>query len=105
MSKLFYRNALAVLVFFPIAASADVTGTLTLSTNSTLSLDTGATGTSGGDVSWNGTAVTVVGSATDVDIASTPLGSSYSGQSGYNSLVQAGSALITRYSAVLGAYL
>jgi uncharacterized protein (TIGR03437 family) len=106
MSKLFSRNVLAVLVFtFPIAALADVTGTPTLSANTTLSLDTGATVTSGGDISWNGTALTVVGSATDVDLAATPLGSSYSGQSGYTNLVQAGSTLISQYSALLASYL
>ena len=88
MSKLYFRNALAVLVFaFPVAALANVTGTPTLATGSTLNLDTGATGTSGGDLSWNGTALTPQGSATAVDIASTPLAGAYTGQSGYNSLV------------------
>ena len=50
MSKPFYCNVLAVLVFtFPIAALADVTGTPTLSVNTNLSLDTGTTASSGGD--------------------------------------------------------
>jgi hypothetical protein len=43
MSKLFFRNALAALVLtFPIAVLADTTGTPTLSSGSTLNLDTGA---------------------------------------------------------------
>jgi uncharacterized protein (TIGR03437 family) len=106
MSKLFYRNVLAVFVFaFPIAALADVTGTPTLPANTTFSLDTGAVVTSGGDITWSGTSITPQGSATAVDLAVTPLGASYSGPSGYTSLVQAGSTLISEFSSVLGSFL
>ena len=48
---------------------ADVTGTVTLNANTTLSLDTGATGSTG-DITWTGTAITVSGSAKDVDLTS-----------------------------------
>jgi uncharacterized protein (TIGR03437 family) len=81
MSKLFSRNTLAVLVFaFPIAALADTTGTPNLSAGSTLNLDTGATGTSGGDVLWDGTNLTPQGSATAIDVTTIagPLTPSYS---------------------------
>jgi uncharacterized protein (TIGR03437 family) len=106
MSKLFSRNAIAVLALaFPIAGLADVTGTPTLSANHNVNLDTGATVASGGDISWNGTTLTVVGSATDVDLASTPLAAVYSGQSGYSNLVQSGSTLISQYSALFANYL
>ncbi len=106
MSKLFSRNALAALVFtFPIAALADVTGTPTLSANTTLSLDTGATVTSGGDISWNGTAITPQGSATAVDAASTPYASVFSGQSGYTALVAEGKSLISEFGSEFGTYL
>ncbi len=91
--KPFFRHTIAVLALtFPAAVFADVTGTPTLSaTTSNLNLDTGATSTSGGDISWNGTSViTPVGSARSVDIASTPLAGTFSGSSGYTSLVAEG---------------
>jgi uncharacterized protein (TIGR03437 family) len=100
MSKLFYRNVLAVLVFtFPIAALADVTGTPTLSANTSLSLDTGTTASSGGDISWNGTTLTPQGSAVGVD--ATPL-AGISGASGYSTVT---SALITSLAAQFGGLL
>ncbi len=78
--KLLVSKALVVFALtFPVAALADVTGTPTLSSGSNLNLDTGAIVTSGGDISWNGTAITVVGSAKDVDLASTPIGGAYNG--------------------------
>ncbi len=105
MSKLYLCNALAALVLtFPIAALADVTGTQTLSSGSTLNLDTGATGASG-DITWNGTTLAPQGSAKAADLAATILGSSFSGQDGYNTLVGEGSSLISTYASVLGSYL
>jgi uncharacterized protein (TIGR03437 family) len=69
MSKLYFRNALVVMAFaLPVAALADVTGTPTLSANSTLNLDTGAIVTTGGDILWDGTNINFVGSATGVDL-------------------------------------
>ena len=47
----------------PIAALANLTGTPTLSANTALSLDTGATSASGGDILWSGTAITPQGKA------------------------------------------
>jgi len=67
MSKLYFRNALAVLVFaLPVAALADTT--ITMSANSTLNLDTGKIVTSGGDLRWDGTNLTPQGSATAIDL-------------------------------------
>ena len=66
MSKLFFTNALAVIAMaFPVVALADTT--LTLSSPSTLNLDTGATVTSGGDLLWDGTNLTPQGTATAQD--------------------------------------
>jgi uncharacterized protein (TIGR03437 family) len=102
--KVFFRNALAVFaIAFPITAFAD--STLTLQANNNLNLDTGAIVASGGDISWSGTSINVVGSATDVDLANTPLGSEGNGVANYDMLVQQGSGLITEYAGILGSYL
>ncbi len=60
LSRTTRTTALASLLAaaFPIAALADLTGTVTLQSGSTLSLDTGATATSGGDLLFTGNAVT-----------------------------------------------
>ncbi|MGB6942947.1 MAG: hypothetical protein WBE37_11155 [Bryobacteraceae bacterium] len=103
MSKLFFRNALAALVLtFPIAALADTTGTPTLLSGSTLNLDTGATasGTSGGDLSWNGTSLTPQGSATAGDLAGTEL-SFLNNQNGYSTLVAGGQSFISTYGSLV----
>jgi uncharacterized protein (TIGR03437 family) len=106
MSKLQIRNALVVIALtFPVAALADVTGTPTLKSGSTLSLDTGTVATSGGDISWNGTGLTTEGSATAADVANTPLADVYVGSSGYNSLVSQGPTLISTYAGLLASYL
>jgi uncharacterized protein (TIGR03437 family) len=106
MSKLSVRNVLAVFVLaLPVSALADVTGTPTLSANTTLNLDTGKTVTSGGDILWASGSITLQGSATAVDLASTPLGSSFSGQSGYSTLIQEGSSLLSEFSSLIGSYL
>ncbi len=69
MSKLFTCRALAVLALaVPAVTMADVTGTVTLNANS-LNLDTGATVSSGGDISWDGTNLKPQGSATAADLA------------------------------------
>jgi uncharacterized protein (TIGR03437 family) len=107
MSQLFLRNALAVFALaFPIAALAQTTGTPTLTAGSTLSLNTGVIGSgSSGDVLWSGTSFTLQGSATGVDLASTPIASAFSGSAGYNELVQEGSTLISTFSTEFGSYL
>src|ERR1700735_4766432 len=100
MSKLFYRNVLAVFVLaFPIAALADVTGTPTLPANTTFSLDTGPCVTSGGDITWSGTTITPQGSAVGIDV--TPL-AGLSGASGYSTVT---SALITSLATSFGSLL
>jgi uncharacterized protein (TIGR03437 family) len=106
MSKILFRSSLVVIAcVFPVAIFADVTGTPTLTSGTSLSLDTGTTGTSGGDILWSGTTLTPQGSATAVDLASTPLGSSFSGQNSYNGLVAGGSSLINTYASLFGSYL
>lgn len=107
MTKLFSRNTLAVLVFaFPIAALADVTGTPTLTAGTTLSLDNGLLSSSGsGDITWTGSSIKVANAATDVDLASTPVGSTFSGQSGFTNIVSIGQSLIAQFSGEFGTYL
>src|SRR5581483_1477130 len=53
----------ASIVAVQIVARADVNGTITLSTNTALNLDTAATATSGGDILWNGSTITPQGKA------------------------------------------
>ena len=58
------RIALAALAFtFAIPALADISQTVTLQSNTTLSFDTGATSSSGGDLLWNGTTLAPQGKA------------------------------------------
>src|SRR5262249_12867398 len=45
------------LAFVCLPGWADVSGSLTLAVNATLDLDAGTGGSSGGDVSWNGTSL------------------------------------------------
>ena len=53
----------ALILAFPIAALADLSGTPTLAAGTTLNLDTGATATTGGDILWNGSIITIQGNA------------------------------------------
>lgn len=66
MSKLFSSTLAAIALALPIAALADTT--VTLQSGSTLNLDTGKTGTSGGDLIWDGTDLTPQGAATAIDL-------------------------------------
>ncbi|MGD0870615.1 MAG: hypothetical protein ABSB88_13740 [Bryobacteraceae bacterium] len=61
-------TVIALAMALPIAALADVTGTPTLAANTALSLDTGATSSSGGDLLWSGTSLTPQGNATAYNI-------------------------------------
>ncbi len=62
MSK--QRTAVAVLTaLFPIAAFADISGTLTVNANSSVNMDTATVVTSGADFTWSGTTLTPQGSA------------------------------------------
>ncbi len=57
----------------PAAALADLTGTKTLAANTSLNLDSGATASTGGDILWNGSALTPQANAKAFDLG--PLGS------------------------------
>jgi uncharacterized protein (TIGR03437 family) len=48
-------------LLFPVAAFADLSGTVTLSANQSINLETGAAVTSGGDFLWNGSTLTPQG--------------------------------------------
>lgn len=102
MSKLFFRTGvIAIALAFPGAIFAQTS--VTLSANSTLNLDTGATGTgSSGDILWTGNAIQAQGSATDVDLASTPLSGLYSGAQGYSMLIASGPTLINEFAGPFG---
>ncbi|HEX5228567.1 MAG TPA: hypothetical protein VFW44_12685 [Bryobacteraceae bacterium] len=94
MKKLFlYSGLAAVALIFPLTALAD--NTVIVSSGSGLNLDTNATGASGGDITWTGTTITYQGSARGVDLASTPLGAGFSGEAGYNQLLQLGATVGT----------
>lgn len=64
MRNLLNTTTVAILALsFPIAALADLKGTPTLSANTALNLDTGATAASGGDILWSGSSMTPQGNA------------------------------------------
>jgi uncharacterized protein (TIGR03437 family) len=90
MSKSYLRNALVVMAFaLPVAALADVTGTQTIPSGSTLNLDTNTIGTPpSGDILWASGSITPQGSATAVDLTN-GFGSSFSGISAYNTITSA----------------
>ena len=58
-------------VAIPAAAFADRTGTVTLSANTALSLDTGISSSSVGDIFWNGDYIAPQSSATTYNIGAT----------------------------------
>jgi len=81
------RTAFAVLtVLCPIAAFADISGTLTISANTQVSMDTATVVSSGGDFLWNGTTLAPQGSALALNV--TALEPSVSGASGYATVTQ-----------------
>lgn len=55
--------AAGAMILLPMAAFADISGTVTLSANTTFSLDTGSIVTSGGDIIWTGAAISYAGNA------------------------------------------
>jgi uncharacterized protein (TIGR03437 family) len=60
-----FSTSIAVLAFiFPMAALADVTGTTTLQSGQHFGLDAGTTSSSGGDLAFTGTSITLQGTAT-----------------------------------------
>jgi uncharacterized protein (TIGR03437 family) len=63
--------AIAILAFaFPIAVRADINQTNVLTSGNTINLDTGAVGTSGGDIQWTASGITPQGNATALHIYS-----------------------------------
>jgi uncharacterized protein (TIGR03437 family) len=72
-----------VAVVFPLAAFADISGTITVASSSQVNMDTGTTVSSGGDFLWSGTTLTPQGSAKGFSNAA------LSGMTGYNTLTQA----------------
>src|SRR5580693_3465589 len=85
--SLFRRVAIVVLTTgFPGAMWADVSGTVTLSAGTALSLDTGTTSSSGGDILWTGSQINYQGNAVG-GVLPAVLG--FSGESGFTALTQA----------------
>ena len=71
MKRLLNTSIIGILaLIFPVAALANVTGTQTLTTAgpTTLDLDTGVAGTSGGDILWTGTGISMQGNATELNL-------------------------------------
>ncbi len=94
LSSRFAVGFLAVLC--PVAALADLTGTLTLSTGNSVNMDTGALVTTGADFLWNGTTLTPQGSAKALNATAL---AGLSGAANYATLTQ---ALISRLRVALG---
>jgi uncharacterized protein (TIGR03437 family) len=61
--KLAFATAIVALTL-PVLSLADINSTANLTANTSLNLDSGTTGTSGGDLLWNGSTLTPQGSAT-----------------------------------------
>ena len=69
MQKIFSGPSLAVLALaFPIAVLADVSNNVTISSGQHYSFDNVAASTSGGDIAFTGTSITLQGSATAFDL-------------------------------------
>ena len=77
---------LSILAALSTAASADVSGTQTLTANTTLNLDSGTTGASGGDLVWDGSTLKPQGSAGIFNFLTS--GSLTTGQALFNSMTQ-----------------
>jgi uncharacterized protein (TIGR03437 family) len=94
-SKVSNRLAVGFLaVLFPVAALADLTGTLTLSTGNSVNMDTGALVTSGADFLWSGTTLTPQGSAKALNATAL---AGLSGAANYATLTQ---SLISSFAAL-----
>lgn len=75
----------ALAAFFPIAAFADISGTLTISANTSVNMDTATVVTSGADFLWSGTTLTPQGSTKALNATAL---AGISGASGYATLSQ-----------------
>jgi uncharacterized protein (TIGR03437 family) len=86
MSNVWNRVAVAfIVVLFPAGAFADISGTATISTGGSFSLDKGTNVSSSGDISFSGAGLTFVGSAKGGSLAALGV----SGASAYASITQA----------------
>jgi uncharacterized protein (TIGR03437 family) len=86
MKRLLDKTKICILaLILPVAALANLTGTQTLTTGgiTTLDLDTGAAGTSGGDILWTGTGISMQGNATESNLTAN---GGYYGSSGLSLL-------------------
>ena len=71
MTRLLDTTTIVILaLILPVAAVANVTGTQTLTTGgmTTLDLNTGVAGTSGGDILWTGTGISMQGNAMELNL-------------------------------------
>lgn len=88
MRRLRNTSTIGILaLLFPVAALANITGTQTLTTAgpTTLDLDTGVAGNSGGDILWTGNSISMQGNATGLNFSAI---SGYYGTSGLAELDQ-----------------
>jgi uncharacterized protein (TIGR03437 family) len=76
--RLFGSSIAFLALVFPIAALADFSNTQTITSGQHLTLDNGATSTSGGDLAFTGTSITPQGSAKLVDYSMGSAGSTAS---------------------------
>jgi uncharacterized protein (TIGR03437 family) len=92
MRNLMNISTIAILILtLPIAALADLSGTKTLTANTALSLDSGTTSSSGGDLLWNGTTLAPQGNASAYNFGTAVPFSSLT-----QTVVQAASALFSK---------
>ena len=85
MSHHWNRFAVLSAVLFPIAAFADINGSITMGVNAIVNMDTAATVTSGGDFQWSGSVLTPQGNCKALN-ATVATGS---GPTGFSNLTQA----------------
>jgi uncharacterized protein (TIGR03437 family) len=98
MKRLLSKTTIGTLaLILPIAALANISGTPTLSSGQTLSLDTGTVGTSGGDILLGSSGLTLQGTATGFSGASF----GFSGMSTYNTLVTGGASTVSSFGSLL----
>ncbi len=91
-SSVHIKKALAVLAFaLPVTAWANLNGTPTLPANTALSLDTGTTSSSGGDILWSGASMTPQGKATATNFGAL-------GAAGFGILTQSTLSVFPGYS-------
>jgi uncharacterized protein (TIGR03437 family) len=81
------------LMLCPVAAVADLSGAPTLTAGQTLSLDTGAVSTAGGDILWNGSVFVFRGTAIGADLGSFGL----AGNVGYDYVEEAGGSYLAAF--------